>query len=91
MAASKISGKFHNTVAAAILETCRYIRGQRDLNVVALSGGVFQNELLLRRTMAALRSRHFTVFTNTAVPANDGGLALGQAAVAAERMNQRCA
>ncbi|HUJ11048.1 MAG TPA: carbamoyltransferase HypF [Verrucomicrobiae bacterium] len=89
--ASEISAKFHNTVALAILETCRYIRGQRDLSVVALSGGVFQNELLLRRTVGALRSRHFTVFTNTAVPANDGGLALGQAAVAAERMNQRCA
>ncbi len=88
---SEISAKFHNTVAAAIVETCRYIRGQRDLNVVALSGGVFQNELLLRRTIGALRLRHFTVFTNTAVPANDGGLALGQAAVAAERMNQRCA
>ena len=89
--ASEISAKFHNTIATAILETCRYIRGQRDLNVVALSGGVFQNELLLRRTIAALRSRHFTVFTNSAVPANDGGLALGQAAVAVERMNQRCA
>jgi hydrogenase maturation protein HypF len=88
---SEISAKFHNTIAAAILETCRYIRGQRDLNVVALSGGVFQNELLARRTIGALRSRHFTVFTNTTVPANDGGLALGQAAVAAERMNQRCA
>jgi hydrogenase maturation protein HypF len=88
---SEISAKFHNTVAAAIVETCRYIRGQRDLNIVALSGGVFQNELLARRTIGALRSRHFTVFTNTAVPANDGGLALGQAAVAAERMNQRCA
>ena len=91
VAASSISGKFHNTIAAAILEICRYLRGQRDLNLVALSGGVFQNELLLRRTVSALRSRHFTVFTNTTVPANDGGLALGQATVAAERMNQRCA
>lgn len=91
VAASEISAKFHNTIAASILEVCRFIRGQRDLNVVALSGGVFQNELLLRRTVDALRSRHFTVFTNTAVPLNDGGLALGQAAVAVERMNQQCA
>ena len=87
---SEISAKFHNTVAASILHVCRYIRGQRELNVVALSGGVFQNDLLLRRTAEALQSRHFRVFTNTAVPLNDGGLAIGQAAVAAERMCQRC-
>jgi hydrogenase maturation protein HypF len=87
---SEISAKFHNTMAASILHVCRYIRGQRELNVVALSGGVFQNDLLLRRTVEALQSRHFRVFTNTAVPLNDGGLAIGQAAVAAERMCQRC-
>jgi hydrogenase maturation protein HypF len=52
---------------------------------------VFQNELLLRRAVDLLRSRRFHVFTNAAVPLNDGGLSLGQAAVAAERVNQRCA
>ena len=90
VAAGEISAKFHNTIAASVLEICRFLRGQRDLNVVALSGGVFQNELLLRRTVEALQSRHFRVFTNTAVPPNDGGLALGQAAVAAERMKRTC-
>jgi hydrogenase maturation protein HypF len=90
-APGEISARFHNTMAASILHVCRYLRGQRDLNVVALSGGVFQNELLLRRTVEALQSRHFNVFTNTAVPLNDGGLALGQATVAAERMKQPCA
>jgi hydrogenase maturation protein HypF len=83
---SWIAGKFHSTVAAAIVRVCRYVRGQRDLSRVALSGGVFQNELLLRRTLEWLQAQHFEVFTNVAVPANDGGLALGQAAVAAERM-----
>ena len=87
----EISAKFHNTVAASILHSCRLLRGQRGLDVVALSGGVFQNELLLRRTVELLQSRRFRVFANTAVPLNDGGLALGQIAVAAERMNQRCA
>jgi len=58
---------------------------------VALSGGVFQNELLLRRTVEALQLQHFRVFTNTAVPLNDGGLALGQAAVAVERVKRKCA
>ncbi|MGO9244117.1 MAG: carbamoyltransferase HypF, partial [Verrucomicrobiia bacterium] len=90
VAVGEISAKFHNTIAASVLDTCRFLRGQRNLNVVALSGGVFQNELLLRRTVEALQSRHFRVFTNTAVPPNDGGLALGQAAVAAERMKRTC-
>ncbi|MGD1018090.1 MAG: carbamoyltransferase HypF [Verrucomicrobiia bacterium] len=90
VAVGEISAKFHNTIAASVLEICRFLRGQRDLAVVALSGGVFQNELLLRRTVEALQSRHFRVFTNTAVPPNDGGLALGQAAVAVERMKRLC-
>ena len=91
ISASEISARFHNTIAASILHNCRLLRGQRNLNVVALSGGVFQNEFLLRRTVELLQSRRFRVFTNTAVPLNDGGLALGQAAVAVERMNQPCA
>ena len=90
VAVGEISAKFHNTMAASVLHTCRFLRGQHDLNVVALSGGVFQNELLLRRTVEALQSRHFRVFTNTAVPLNDGGLALGQAVVAAERTKRTC-
>jgi hydrogenase maturation protein HypF len=88
---SWIAGKFHNTVAAATVRVCRYLRGQRSINRVALSGGVFQNELLLRRTVENLQAHQFEVFTNQEVPANDGGLALGQAAVAAERMNRSCA
>lgn len=90
VAAGEISAKFHNTVAASVVQICRFLRGQRDLDVVALSGGVFQNELLLRRTVETLQSRRFRVFTNTAVPVNDGGLALGQAAVALERMRRPC-
>ena len=85
-AVGEIAAKFHNTVAAAAVQACRFVRGQRNINVVALSGGAFQNALLLRRTTGALQAQHFTVFTNTAVPPNDGGLALGQAAVAAERI-----
>jgi hydrogenase maturation protein HypF len=90
VAVSEISAKFHNTMAAAIVQICCFLRDQRGLDVVALSGGVFQNELLLRRTVETLQSRHFRVFTNTVVPPNDGGLALGQAAVAAERMRRPC-
>jgi hydrogenase maturation protein HypF len=83
---SEMSAKFHNTVAAAVVQTCRFIRGQRTINRVALSGGVFQNELLLRRTVETLQAQRFEVFTNVTVPPNDGGLSLGQAAVAAARL-----
>jgi hydrogenase maturation protein HypF len=85
---SVISAKFHNTVVAAVVQACRLLRGRHDLNSVALSGGVFQNALLLRRTIEALQTHYFTVFTNNLVPPNDGGLALGQAAVAAARLLQ---
>jgi hydrogenase maturation protein HypF len=85
-----IAGKFHNTVAAALVRVCRHLRAQRTLGRVALSGGVFQNALLLQRVQAGLRANRFEVFTNIHVPANDGGLALGQAAVAAERLGSTC-
>jgi hydrogenase maturation protein HypF len=91
MPVSWIAGKFHNTVAAAVVQVCRRIREQRVLNRVALSGGVFQNELLLRRTVEGLQAQKFEVFTNQLVPPNDGGLALGQIAVAAERKSRSCA
>jgi hydrogenase maturation protein HypF len=86
-----MAGRFHNTIAAAVVRVCRYLRGQRNLNRVALSGGVFQNALLLRRAVEGLRAQRFEVFTNQLVPPNDGGLSLGQAAVAAERMKRSCA
>jgi hydrogenase maturation protein HypF len=85
------AAKFHNTVAAAVVEVCQRLREQRGLSTIALSGGVWQNDWLLRRVMEELQARRFTVFTNVAVPPNDGGLALGQVAVAAERMKQSCA
>ena len=81
-----IAAKFHNSVAAAILRTCQWMRDERGIETVALSGGAFQNELLLCRTVEALQTQEFKVFTNTLVPPNDGGLALGQATVAAERI-----
>jgi hydrogenase maturation protein HypF len=77
------AARFHNTVAAAIAETCARMRRETGLRRVCLSGGVFQNQLLLRRTVGRLSG--FEVFLHAAVPANDGGIALGQAAVASAR------
>jgi len=85
------AARFHNTVVAGIVKVCETVREERGLKRVALSGGVFQNEWILSRTTVTLREGGFEVFTNTLVPPNDGGLALGQAAVAAERMKRSCA
>jgi hydrogenase maturation protein HypF len=79
-----IAAKFHNTVAEAIVETCRRIRGETKLARVCLSGGTFQNMRLLGLAVAGLRGAGFEVFLHAKVPPNDGGIALGQAAIAAE-------
>jgi hydrogenase maturation protein HypF len=81
---SSMSAKFHNTLAEATIETCRRIRGETKLNRVCLSGGTFQNIRLLALAVAGLRSSGFEVFLHAKVPPNDGGIALGQAAIAAE-------
>ncbi|TYB70448.1 carbamoyltransferase HypF [Nonomuraea sp. PA05] len=80
-----IAGRFHNGVAAAITRTCVALRQSTGLTAVALSGGVFQNALLLDRTVQRLRAAGFRVLKHVRVPPNDGGLSLGQAAVAAAR------
>jgi hydrogenase maturation protein HypF len=77
-----VSARFHNGLAAAVVRTCERIRDERHLATVALSGGVFQNLLLLGRTGSLLRRRGFRVLLHSRVPPNDGGISLGQAAVA---------
>ena len=79
---SLMAAKFHNTVVAVIVEVCRRLRETDGLNLVCLSGGTFQNVYLLERVVPALRARGFAVYLNRKVPTNDGGIALGQAAVA---------
>ena len=82
-----ISAKFHNTVAEAVAEMCVFIRKQEHINKIALSGGVFQNDLLLRLVTDKLLTRSFEVYCHSVVPPNDGGLALGQAAVALAKIS----
>jgi hydrogenase maturation protein HypF len=86
---STISGRFHNTLADAITETCRWIRKAEGLNRVCLSGGTFQNHFLLKRTVALLYGSDFEVFLHSAVPPNDGGISLGQAVIANESVRSR--
>jgi hydrogenase maturation protein HypF len=82
-----ISACFHNTIAAAIVEVCRRVRCRERLNRVCLSGGVFQNMYLLERAVKGLESEAFEVFTHALVPANDGGISLGQAVIANELLD----
>jgi hydrogenase maturation protein HypF len=83
-----IAARFHNTVAARIVATCMSLRDETGLRTVALSGGVFQNLLLLNGVVDQLEARAFTVLTHRQVPCNDGGISLGQAAIAAARDQQ---
>lgn len=78
-----ISARFHNGLAQLVLEVCERLRREHGLREVALSGGVFQNVTLLQKTCKRLRGADFTVYTHHLVPPNDGGLALGQAMIAA--------
>lgn len=80
-----ISARFHNGLAAAAAAACVRLRAGTGLTTVALSGGVFQNRLLLGRLAGTLEERGFRVLTHRQVPPNDGGISLGQAAVAAAR------
>lgn len=87
--AGTIAARFHNTVAEAIVEVCRRLRAEANLNRVCLSGGTFQNMKLLTRTLAGLRRLDLEVFTHAQVPPNDGGIALGQAVIATEILRRR--
>jgi hydrogenase maturation protein HypF len=83
-----IAARFHNGVAATVVAACQRLREATGLNQIALSGGVWQNLLLLERTVQGLEGAGFRVLVHHQVPANDGGLSLGQAAVAAARLRR---
>jgi hydrogenase maturation protein HypF len=85
-AAPVVAARFHNTLAAAIHEMCLRMRRESGIGRVCLSGGTFQNMRLLGLVARALRASGFELFPHRKVPPNDGGIALGQAVIAAERM-----
>ncbi len=80
--ASEISATFHRTIAHIVTRVCDKVRESDGVNTVALSGGTFQNMLLLTQTTDLLEEKQFVVHRHHRVPANDGGLALGQAILA---------
>jgi hydrogenase maturation protein HypF len=83
---AEISARFHATLVAVVGEVCCRVRTATGISTVALSGGVFQNRLLTEAVIAGLEREDFLVLTHSLVPPNDGGLSLGQAAVAAARL-----
>jgi hydrogenase maturation protein HypF len=78
-----ISAKFHNCLAYALLKMAETARQKTGLETLALSGGVFCNRYLTNRLVKLLNKSHFYVLFNRDVPSNDGGIAIGQAAIAA--------
>ena len=89
--AGRIARRFHASIAALLAQTCARVRTQTGLSTVALSGGVFQNRLLLEQLRTLLEDMAFQVFLNRRVPPNDGGLSLGQLAIAAARLRAETA
>ena len=86
--ASQIAAKFHYAIAQLLAEACIQTSERTQIRSVALSGGVFQNRLLLEQLTLLLEKQGFQVYTNRRVPPNDGGLSLGQLAIAAARTRQ---
>ena len=78
-----ISSKFHNTLATVILKISKIINKKYGIKNIALSGGVFQNNLLLNKCYNIIQRDDFKLYSNFKVPVNDGGISLGQAYLAA--------
>ncbi len=85
---TEIAGAFHLGLRDIVVAGCDRVREQTDCGIVALTGGVFVNALLLTLTHAALSARGFRVLVPRLVPCNDGGLSLGQAYVAARAVEE---
>jgi hydrogenase maturation protein HypF len=83
VSAGVIAAKFHNCIAGGLLAMAEEGQRMTGLDTIALSGGVFCNSYLLERTIIALKKRKFKVLYNKLLPANDGCVSVGQAAIAA--------
>ncbi len=85
---SVISKKFHNTVIDFSVKMCNIIAENYNIHKVALSGGVFQNEILLKGIYEKLVSQGFKVYTHKLIPCNDSGICVGQVVIANENSKE---
>jgi hydrogenase maturation protein HypF len=85
---ASIAARFHLSLAEGLTRMCLMLRKHTGLNLIALSGGVFQNCLLLTQLKTRLTQQGFEVLTHKLVPPNDGGISLGQVAAAAARLGR---
>lgn len=86
--AATIAGKFHATMADFVVKACVLLSERTGISDVALSGGVFQNKLLLRRALDGMRENGLEPMVHRRVPTGDGGISLGQAVIAAQRFEK---
>jgi len=77
----EIGSRFHRTLREMLSTMVKQLRRKHDINTVVVSGGVFQNHILFESLIKELEKENFSVFSNEKVPANDGGIALGQALI----------
>ena len=87
--ASDLALAFHHQVAQTILSQCQQIRRESGATQVALTGGVFQNKILMEESLDLLRKEGFEPYYNISVSPNDGGIALGQLFVAGHQLKKR--
>jgi len=85
----QIAARFHNTIATGFAELIQQLSQQTNTNTVALAGGVFQNELLLKRLVTILDNLPLKVYFNRKLPINDGSISFGQAIVADATLSQK--
>jgi hydrogenase maturation protein HypF len=83
-----VAARFHNTVAAAVVETAGCLQRETGLADVVLTGGVFQNRCLLGKAIAGLTANRLRPHFNSRVPANDAGISLGQAFILRARLSR---
>ncbi|MCR5664575.1 MAG: carbamoyltransferase HypF [Oscillospiraceae bacterium] len=86
---AELAGRFHNTLVSAAVRTCLAAREKTGINDVTLSGGTFQNMILMNRLPAALEREGFRVWRHRRVSTNDEGLSLGQLVIAQAILEER--
>ena len=88
MGAGRIAARFHHTLTNLVLKTALRVRKDCGLDRVVLSGGTFQNRYLTEKVADKLENEKFEVYLPFRLPVNDQGIAAGQLAIGAHRMNQ---